>query len=219
MQFAPVRTRPSGVPRASGDEGGAWSPLCPDPSGLRAGGSPLFFAGTLALRCSAGSSRSRAAACSVQAAPDAGAATRRRLASRAAGASSSCRSHTTSRPASISQGMPKRQNEQECPSGQPDSSTWGRPPHRAMAGAGVSSRAICCTTARQSVQSVASRPHGRSPRPCGTLCRAVKPGLSGHRQWRLCGLGSLHIDHHLSEVGRSRGSIQKAVSHPLLANI
>ncbi len=76
-----------------------------------------------------GSRRSRPPHAGVQAAPDAGAATRRRLASRAAGASSSCRSRTSSRPAASPRGCSSAE-QTGCPSRRPTVHT-GTPALRA----------------------------------------------------------------------------------------
>ena len=134
--MAPVRTRPSGVPRASVMR---WRlvPALPRSVGFAPVADPLFSPARSRCRRSPGSSRSHPPPGGARAGPDASAATHRRPASRAAGASNSCRSRSSSRPAASPRGGPSAART-GCRSGQhdrpaEDDHLWG--------GAGVAAEA------------------------------------------------------------------------------
>ncbi len=93
---------------------------------VRAGGRPPFFAGTLALSTLARLQSISPPPVGARAGPDAGAATRRPLASRAAGANSSCRSRISSRPAASPREC-RAQHEQNAVRAARSSSRGARP--------------------------------------------------------------------------------------------
>ncbi len=94
---------------------------------VRAGGRPLFSPARSRCRRSPGSSRSRPPRAGVRAILYARVATLRPVATRAVGASSSCRSRTSSRPAASPRRCPSAAGQDRCRSGRPDRSRGRRP--------------------------------------------------------------------------------------------
>ncbi len=169
-QLAPVRTRPIGVPRASVTR---WRlvPALPRSVGFGPVADPLFFAGTLARRRrSPGPNRYCPPHAGVRAAPDAGAATCRGPASHAAGASSSCRGHSSSQPATSPRGC-RSAARTGCRSGQ-----RGRPPEdvRLWGKAGAAAEAGRLQPRdRREDAGEPCRPDAQTPRSCRSVRRSI----------------------------------------------
>ncbi len=165
-QLAPVRTRPSGVTRASVIR---WRlvPALPRSVGFGPVADPLFWPARSRCRRSLGSSRSHPPPVGARAGPDASAATRRPLASRAAGANSSCRSRISSRPAASPRGCPSAART-ECRSGQPDRPSGGARPSGEAGGAAEAGR-----SQPRDRQGEAGEPYHPNAQPTQS-CRSVR---------------------------------------------